>query len=346
MQIIINAGGTGTRLWPFSTSNRPKQFVPLIDEESFLTKTYNRLISFFPKESIWINTNIKFVDQVSDCLPTDFPKDHILTEPQKKDTFAAIISHAAIVSHFTSNSESLLFIHADHLIQEQDWLEFNKGLERIAESLKRKEFEIITAAIKPTFPNTMLGYIQIAGDEVSKSFVKPVKVSAFKEKPDLETASEFLESGNYLWNLGYFSLTFDSLLAIMHRLYPELVDPLLAIQSDGKITVENYEKFPKVAVDYAIAEKIESLGVLGMDISWEDVGSWEIAKQYLPALAENKNHIQIGGENNKVKLTNQNRKVAFVGVSDLMLVESEEGILVINPKFSAEVKKVAEYFEK
>lgn len=346
MQIIINAGGTGTRLWPFSTSKTPKQFVPLIDEESFLRKTYNRLISFFPKESIWVNTNAKFLDQVKSCLPADFPQSHILTEPQKKDTFAAIVSHAAVVSHFTGNAEPLLFIHADHLIQEADWQAFNSGLQKIADSLSRNEFEIITAGIKPTFPNTQLGYIHIDREHIKKSFETPVKVVAFKEKPDLETATEFLEGGDYLWNLGYFSFTFESLLTILQRLYPELVDTVLTIQKEGSISLENYEKLPKVAVDYAIAEKTKSLGVLGMDISWEDVGSWEIAKQYLPALAENKNHIQIEGEDNKVKLTNTNRKVAFVGVSGLMLVESEEGILVINPKHSASVKKVAEYFEK
>jgi mannose-1-phosphate guanylyltransferase len=110
MQIIINAGGTGTRLWPFSTSSKPKQFVPLIDEESFLRKTYNRLVSYFPKESVWVNTNAKFIDQVKECLPIDFPENHILTEPQKKDTFAAIVSHAAVVSHFTSNNEPFLFM--------------------------------------------------------------------------------------------------------------------------------------------------------------------------------------------------------------------------------------------
>jgi mannose-1-phosphate guanylyltransferase len=191
-----------------------------------------------------------------------------------------------------------------------------------------------------------LGYIQLPSDKVVNSFNMPVQVVAFKEKPDLETASQFLESGDYLWNLGYFSFTFDSLLTILKRLYPELVDIILAIQKDGFISVENYDTLPKVAVDYAIAEKTQSLGVLGLDISWEDVGSWEIAKHYLPALGENKNHIQIDGEDNKVKLSNQNRKVAFVGVSDLMLIESEEGILVINPKHSAAVKKVAEYFEK
>jgi mannose-1-phosphate guanylyltransferase len=346
MQIIINAGGTGTRLWPFSTSSTPKQFVPLIDEESFLRKTYNRLTSHFAKEDIWVNTNVRFFEQVVACLPADFPKNHILTEPQKKDTFAAIVAHAAVVSHFTTNTEPLVFIHADHLVQEADWEQFNTGLEKIAKSLLSKSFEIITAGIKPTFPNTQLGYIQVNKDLISDGFESPVQVTAFTEKPELATAIEFLDSGEYLWNLGYFSFTFESLLVILNRLYPELVEIVLSIQSDGSISVEHYEKLPKVAVDYAIAEKTESMGVLGMDISWEDVGSWEIAKQYLPALAENKNHIQIDGEDNKVKLTNTDRKVAFVGVSNLMLVESDEGILVINPKHSAAVKKVAEYFDK
>ena len=124
-----------------------------------------------------------------------------------------------------------------------------------------------------------------------------------------------------------------------------MVEVAETIYQKGKIEPEDYQKIPKTSFDYAISEKTDSLGVISLDLFWEDLGSWEAAEKYLPNLEENQNHFQIAGNNNKVKLSNPNKKVAFVGVSDLILVESEDGLLIINPRSSSEVKKVAEYFE-
>ncbi len=345
MQIIINAGGTGTRLWPYSTNETPKQFVPLIDEYSFLRKTYNRLISAFKPEQIWVNTNIKFKNLVEESLPTHFEASHILTEPVKRDNFAAIISHAAVVAHHVGVDEPLVFVHADHLILEKDWPKFNQALKIAANTLLNKEFEIVTAAVKPKFPNTQLGYIEIDPKNTKECYEQAVKVMRFKEKPDVEMAEEFIASGNFLWNLGYFSFTYNTLLENLRKFDPKTVEIVEKIKQTGQIDTNDYLQLPKIAFDYAVAEKTPSLGVIGIDIDWEDIGNWEIAAKFLPKLVENKNQIEISGTNNKVKLTNQKRKVAFIGVSNLVLVESAEGILVIDPKCAGDVKKAAEYFE-
>jgi mannose-1-phosphate guanylyltransferase len=345
MQIIINAGGTGTRLWPYSTNSKPKQFVPLIDSESFLTKTYNRLISSFGASQIWVNTNVKFKSLVEDNLPEDFNQKHILTEPEKRDNFAAIISHAALVAGSVGVEETLVFLHADHLITQKDWAQFNQALQIVSTSLENNEFEIVTAGVKPQFANTQLGYIQISPENKENCYSKVVKVDSFKEKPDLETANSFVESGNYLWNLGYFSFTYKNLLKNLQVLYPEVVEIVEKFRNSGVIDGENYSKLPKIAFDYAIAEKTTSLGVIGIDTDWEDIGNWEIAAKYIPELSKNKSQVELVGSGNKVKLLDKNRKVAFVGVSNLLLVESEEGILVIDSSKSSEVKKAAEYFE-
>jgi mannose-1-phosphate guanylyltransferase len=345
MQIIINAGGTGTRLWPFSTNKTPKQFVPLVGDSNFLKKTYDRLTSYFKPEQIWINTNINFKDLVIQSLPTDFDPKKILTEPEKRDNFAAIISHAAVLAHTVESNEPLIFIHADHLIQESDWQKFNLALEKVANSLETKQFEIITAGVTPRSANTQLGYIEIKPENIHESENKAVKVERFKEKPDLQTAKKFVEDGNFLWNLGYFSFTFESLLKNVEKFMPEALPVINSIQKSGVIKPEEYALLPKIAFDYAIAEKTDSLGVISMDIYWEDIGNWHVASQYIPKLSENDHFIEVSGQNNLAKSYLHHRKIAFVGVSNLILLESEEGILVIDSKAAGDVKKVAEYFE-
>jgi mannose-1-phosphate guanylyltransferase len=345
MQIIINAGGTGTRLWPYSTVSRPKQFSKLIDQQTFLAKTFDRLKPNFDPEIIWINTNQKFIDLVKESLGSDYNSQKILTEPEKRDHFAALIGHSAVVASKTSRTETQIFIHSDHLINPEDWSKYNQALKIVDQSIQNAEFEIVTCAVKPTFANTQLGYIEVDQSVRNEAFVKPVKVFSFREKPNFETATKFLESGCYFWNLGYYSFTFENLIKNLQKFHPELVQVAETIYQKGKIEPEDYQKIPKTSFDYAISEKTDSLGVVALDLFWEDIGSWEAAEKYLPALEENPNHFQISGAGNKVKLNSSNKKVAFVGVSNLILVESEEGILIINPQKSGEVKKVAEYFE-
>jgi mannose-1-phosphate guanylyltransferase len=345
MQIIINAGGTGTRLWPYSTNSRPKQFSKLIDDETFLSKTFDRLKVTFDSNLVWVNTNEKFLDLVKESLGKDYNPQRILTEPEKRDHFAALIGHSAVVASKTSRTETLVFIHSDHLIKPEDSVEYNKALKLLDNSIQSGDFEVITCAVKPTFANTQLGYIEVDQNFRNEAFIKPVKVSSFREKPNFETATQFLESGCYFWNLGYYGFTFENLIKNLQRFHPELVEVAETIYQKGKIEPEDYQKIPKTSFDYAISEKTDSLGVISLDLFWEDLGSWEAAEKYLPNLEENQNHFQIAGNNNKVKLSNPNKKVAFVGVSDLILVESEDGLLIINPRSSSEVKKVAEYFE-
>ncbi|MEM1312127.1 MAG: sugar phosphate nucleotidyltransferase [Patescibacteria group bacterium] len=345
MQIIINAGGTGTRLWPYSTGKVPKQFVPLIDDTNFLRKTYDRIVSDNSQNNVWVNTNEKFESLVKNSLPNNFLKSNILTEPEKRDNFAAIVAHAAVVAYHTTDTEPLIFVHADHLIQQKDWQKFCKSLRSSAKSLINQDFEIITAGVRPKSANTQLGYIEIRVEDITKCFESAVTIKQFKEKPDQFTANKFLKAGNFLWNLGYFSFTYDTLIKNISRYTPEILDVIKEIRKTGVITQDLYKELPKTTFDYAIAEKSESLGVIGIDIDWEDIGNWQIAAKYLPEIKDNKNLIQIEGQNNKVKSPDKERKVAFVGVSDLILVESEEGLLVVNPEYSAEVKKVAKYFE-
>jgi len=346
MQIIISAGGGGTRLWPLSTNEHPKQFVPILDPNSLFEQMFQILVHNFSPKDIWVTTIPQYQQTVEDFLPSDFPKNHILVEPERRDTFAAICSQAAIVTHHTNDTEPLIFVPADDWLKESDIPAFNHALQKIGQGLLEDTFDFITVGITPKYPATNYGYIQIARADIKKCFDSPVSVLRFKEKPDYETAMQYNESGDFLWHKHNPSFTFQKLRKILSKIDPQSLEIFESFRKIGKIDASLYSSLPKIAIDYAIAEKIDSMGVVGMDITWEDIGNWEVVYKHLEDLSSSPNQIQVAGSGNKVKLFDPSKKIAFVGVSGLLIVESEDGLLVIDPKFSPEVKKVAEHFSK
>ncbi|GAB4149718.1 MAG: mannose-1-phosphate guanylyltransferase [Patescibacteria group bacterium] len=346
MQIVISCGGGGTRLWPLSNQQTPKQFAPILDGESLLAKTYRRLTKKFNSSQIWVTTNQLYRDLVIDILPEDFDSSHVLTEPEKRDTFAAIAAGAAVVAKHTSRQEPLIFLPCDDwLPYESDEDKFNDSLLLIEQALNSDNFDFVTVGIKPAYPNPQLGHLEIDSELSHTAYQEVVPVKSFKEKPDMITAVRFAESGNYFWHKHNPSFTFDSLVRNLKLHMQEAVEVVEKIYTDGEIDPVTYGQLPKTSIDYAMLEKAERIGMIAMDIVWEDIGNWEVVNKYLPGLDTNVKQFEIMGQGNKVKLSDSSRKVAFVGVSNLMLIESPEGILVIDPRYNSETKKVAEYFE-
>jgi mannose-1-phosphate guanylyltransferase len=302
----------------------------------------------FRPEDIWVAVNNNHKQVARQILPEEFSTEHILTEPEKRDTFAAVVAHAALVSHHSSEEEPIIFLHADHLtLPETDSCKKqNEAIRRIGQSLNKAEFDLSVIGIQPTFAATQYGYIQLNPQDEDKYLEKVVPVASFKEKPDKTTAEEFVASGHYLWNFGAFSFKFGRLKEIINELYPDILPAIENIQQKGRIELDDFRQLPKIAFDYAILEKVEHLGVIGIDFEvWEDIGTWETLANYLPELDENPNHVQFSGENNKVKTIHPQKKVAFVGVSNLLLVETEEGLLVADPSHTSEIRKVTEWSE-
>jgi mannose-1-phosphate guanylyltransferase len=356
MQIIINAGGQGTRLWPISTKQKPKQFCELISGKSLLQITFERLLRDFSTDQIWVSTNQDYFELVKNQLPQIKPS-HILCEPERRDTFPAVTAHSSIIASQTSDDESIIFINSDHYIApEQSIKNHNLALKKIDQELRLDNFDLMVAGIKPSFPSTNYGYIEIASKDTKESFEKGVKVIRFKEKPNLKTAKHFLDEKNYFWNFGSFSFKYSKLLKILETTNPESLDALKNIYKNKKIDIQNFRQLEKTSFDYAVLEKIKNLGMVSIELKvWDDIGSFDTLYNYLPHIISdkelyknqeetNKNHYQVGGSGNKVKVSNQNRKVAFVGVSNLVLIETDEGILVVDPNSSAMVKDVANYF--
>lgn len=346
MQIIIVAGGGGTRLWPLSTDSLPKQFAPIIGSKSSLEKVYEYVASSFPKENIWVNTNAKHADLLAKTLP-DLPKDKMLLEPEKRDTFPALAAQAARVSHFTNDKEPIIFVTSDEFFDtDESGAKFMEALKKIGEALEKDIYDIVTVGIKVSSPNINYGYIEVQPEYNDVRYDQVVPVARFTEKPEKETAQEFMSSGNYLWHKFNCSFNFAKMKQMLSEIDPKSLEILLEIEQTGVINPERYKDLPKISIDYQIMERTKNIGVIGLDIEdWVDLGNWEIAKKYISKeIAEHK-QLELGGNNNTAKLKTLNKKVAFVGVSNLMLVETDEGILILEPSMAAEVKKVAEYFE-
>jgi mannose-1-phosphate guanylyltransferase len=344
MQIIINAGGDGTRLWPLSTKKNPKQFAPITDHESLLQKSFFRLIKNYRSDQIWVTTNQRHQTLVIDQLGPNFTGNNVLTEPERRDTFAAVIAHSAVVAAKTSKQETLTFISSDHYIDNTvDYQNYIETFALIDQEIQKGSYKIILPATKPYYPATGYGYIKFD----TKSNQKTNAVLAFKEKPNQATAEKFLASGDYFWNLGYFAFTYETLEKIIAELYPEVSPVLESIYQKGLITEEDYAKIPKDSFDFAVLEKSSGLATIDMNLtSWDDLGSFEVVYGYLEEQENNASFMQVDGSGNKVKSTST-RPIALAGVSNLMVIENENGLLIIDPKkSSSKVKEIANWFDK
>jgi mannose-1-phosphate guanylyltransferase len=323
MQIIIVAGGGGSRLWPLSTAEKPKQFIPLINNTSSLQKIYSYISESFEAEQIWINTNARYSELVLQSLP-GFNMSNILAEPEKRDNFAAVAVQAAILAHKFGDFEPLIFTTSDEFFETRvSSTKFTDALRRIGQSLSNNEFEIVTMGVKATSPNINYGYVMLDPSNVSKSFESVVPVENFREKPSPTTAQEYLNSGMYVWNKFNPSFTYATLHRIIQKFHPDLVEIFDSIRQTGQCSLAMYQTIPKISFDYAVMEKASSMGITVLDIDdWIDVGNWEQAYKHLPQ--ESANTLQLSASENKIMTTNPNRKqITFVGVNKLLVVETE-----------------------
>jgi len=346
MQIVIVAGGGGSRLWPMSTPDKPKQFIPIINQTSSLEMVYGYISSAFTPDSIWINTNSRYKQLVSDILP-DFDISHILTEPEKRDNFAAVAVQAARIAHEYGADEPIVFTTSDEFFgSDTSSSKFTNALRSIGNELKTGSYDIITMGVKATNPNVNYGYVELNPTNKTRVFDEVVPVLQFKEKPSESTARQYLDSGNFVWNKFNPSFTYATLKKVIDTHHPGLAELFNTIYTTGHCSDEMYAQIPKISFDYAVMEKVDSMGIIALDIEdWIDVGNWQVAFQYLPEPEDNV--LQIEAKNNKLLTTNNDliKKIGFVGVEGLLVVESEGRLLIVDPTKAAKVKEVTDYFE-
>lgn len=277
MKAVILAGGGGTRLYPLSTPERPKQFVDLVSNVTMLEETIDRL-DFLKPEEIYIAINKSHFDLVKELCP-QIPKKNIIIEPDLRDT-ASCIGFAAAIIEKRHPGEVMAIIYADHLINNKE--EFQEKL-HIAEQIAKEENTLNIIEVTAKEPNTNYGYVKLGPLNKKIEQTEVYELDSFIEKPDLETAKKFVESGNYLWNTGIYVWKAKRLLDHYKTLQPETYEKLQKMMEaydtpeQEKVIQTLYPTLEKISIDYAIMEKVDpkEVRIIKADLEWNDIGNFE-----------------------------------------------------------------------
>jgi len=331
MKVVILAGGGGTRLFPLSRSCLPKQFLRIDERHSLLAQTVLRFIPLVDASDIIIVTNKDYYHHVQTELASCGTEGvHILLEPAGRNTGPAIALAARFcLDELGVSEEETLFISPSDLILRSD----DRFSEMVHSALElSKGNKIVTFGVKPTKPETSFGYIQI-GEKYETGYV----VDLFREKPDDVTAEKYLAAGNYYWNAGMFALKIDCLLKELECYQSEIFN----IASTGLAgLIEAFESMPSISFDYAIAEKSKQVVVIPLKAYWNDIGSWDAIYEVMDKDSDGNARlgdcITIDCKNNL--MIGSNRLIAGVGIEDLLVIETDDVILVAKKGESQKVK--------
>lgn len=346
MIVVIIAGGSGTRLWPLSTSSFPKQLLKLTNDLSMVQNTYERAKTI--AKDIFVVPDISHADFIKEQLP-ELDDDHFVVEPGRRGTANAIVAALAHVSKRHGADEPIAFIHADHHVR--DIQGFARSFMTAAEvSSSRREIALI--GIEPTFPATGFGYIERDGE--LEEYRGVYNVESFKEKPDFKTAKEYMLAGNYLWNCGYFVGSISTFLSEMEEYAPELkanYDKLVAIKDNSsKEYAKTYLSFKNEVIDVALIEKSKKLVVVPASFDWMDVGSFKDLHEANES-DELGNHLR--GENiynveveNAYIRNEDDKPLAVIGLDNVVVVNTKHGILVARKDLSHKVGDIAKKIQK
>jgi mannose-1-phosphate guanylyltransferase len=344
---VIMAGGVGTRFWPLSTEDRPKQFLKLFDDRSFLQKSFDRIAGLMPSERILVLTNRAFVDLAREQLP-EIPTENIIGEPFRRDTAAAVCLGSVLCRERFGNPV-IVTLTADHMIEPVEV--FQKTLLSAAQQA-REGASLYTFGVLPTYPATSYGYLELGSKLVDDDGIAHFQLTRFKEKPDQDTALRYIESGRFYWNSGMFLWTVE---AIIRELEKHLPDHLKAISDAARFDrtaqwpealEKAFESLETISIDYAVMEKAREVRCVACKFSWSDIGGWMALREYLPQDdAENCYHGEIftlDSKGNLVYCENTNETVMLVGANDLVIVRSGQKTLIAHKSRTEEMKKLVE----
>jgi mannose-1-phosphate guanylyltransferase len=350
---IVMAGGVGARFWPYGTSRLPKQFLPIADSnDTMLQVTLKRLKDIVPIDQVFVITNKQYIDIVKKQLPK-IPKDNIIGEPVGRNT-APCIGLASIILRQYEEQAKMFVVPADHLIENAE--EFTRAVNTGLKFVEEKD-AIVTLGIIPSHPETGYGYIQYIEDAFYKaegSNVDIFRVKTFAEKPTLDVAKVFLESGDFLWNSGMFIFRADTMLNQMENYLPDLYHALQKIEKAlhsskyQSVLEQVFAEIKGISIDYGVMEKAKNVYVIKADLKWSDLGSWD---EVFRIRSKDKNNNSIIGEN-FVKDSHNNLImspkgfVAVIGADDLIIINSKDGLLICKKDRTQEVKEVVDFLKR
>jgi len=342
---VIMAGGVGSRFWPRSREKSPKQLLKIFDERTMIQGTVDRLEGFIPHQNIFIVTNKLQKGEINNQLP-DIPNENILEEPFGRNT-AAAIGLASVLIQKIDPDAVIAVLPADHIIREKDI--FQESIQK-AIAYAYHQGGLVTIGIPPTRPETGYGYIQIDENDLEENIFK---VLTFAEKPNYDTALNFVKSGDFLWNSGMFIWRVDAIINEIGLLMPELGKALKNIAvayktaEFEKILLEEYGQLRSVSIDYGIMEKSHKVFLTKGKFTWSDVGSWEEVHQ-LSNKDKNDNSITGNVYTDKTSdsyIYSPEKFTAVIGLDNVIIINTDDALLVCNRENAQEVKKVVDYIK-
>jgi mannose-1-phosphate guanylyltransferase len=347
---VIMAGGSGTRLWPLSRADTPKQILPVVNGKSLLQLSYQRLRGLFPPDRIFVCTGAAHASAVLENL-AELPRENLLGEPMGRDTANAVGFTAAVLKQRDPDA-SCAVVTADHVIEPVE--QFQRSLSLAFEVISGRPRALVTFGIVPTYGHTGLGYVH-RGD--SLGLKGAYQVQGFHEKPDKALADRFVESGRYYWNSGMFVWRCDTVLNELATHLPSSHKGLMQIaQAWGTALQESvlrdvYPRLPKISIDFAVMEPASqqrgeaSVVVVEMPVEWTDVGSWPALAEILP-VDEHNNAVNCGtglfldSDDNVIFSQDPEHLISTIGLSDMIVVHARDATLICPKDQAQRVKEL------
>lgn len=347
MITVIIAGGSGTRLWPLSTPEYPKHLLKLTGERTMLQTAYDRASRL--GDAIYVVTEASHSDHVRAQLP-ELPDSAFLIEPGRRGTAHCIVFALDAIARKHDHDEPVAFIHSDHHVR--DIGGFARSF-AVAGKVSQSNNRITLIGIEPTFPSIGFGYIEKDGIINSDNGI--YNVQSFKEKPDYKTAQSYVESGNYLWNCGYFVGSVDTFLGEMRLSAPDLYDDFNSLAKVTKVGTKEYDdaylNFDNQAIDFALIEKAKSLAVVSANFDWMDVGSFKDLHDVVPQ--DDSGNYFYGDSIHAIDVSNvyirneeDDKPIAVIGLDNVIVVNTPNGILVSRKDVSHRTGEVAKKLQQ
>ena len=343
---IIMAGGIGSRFWPLSKDNYPKQFLDILGTgKSFIQSTYERFSPVIPDENFLVVTNKAYKQLVLEHLPMLKP-DQVLCEPARRNT-APCIAYAAYHIQSRCKEANIVVTPADHLVTNE--VEFQRIIRLGFDFLAKNQNALMTIGIKPSRPETGYGYIQCGSrrDEVGSRNEEVVKVEMFKEKPDYETAVKFVSEGNYLWNSGIFLWTLDGIMQAFKQYLPDMVEVFEKGKNDFGTANEqafidaHFIESPNISIDYGVMEKSPNTFTIPADFGWSDIGTWGSlfthAKKDENGNAKRGKVVSVDNKNTIINIE-EGIEAVVEGLEDYLVAYRDHSLLVCRLKDEQQIK--------
>lgn len=344
---VIFAGGLGSRLWPISRKESPKQITPFLNNQTMLQRTYELVQQIVPATNIFVCTNMDYKKACLQQVP-ELKEQQLIVEPIRRNTCAAVGLAATVLNKINPQAK-MINIWSDHYIKNKE--EYKEKMLLAVKSLDKYPDYLINVVIKPEYPAIGYGYLE-AGEPLDNGMYKAKR---FVEKPDLETAQQYIREGNFYWNAAMFAWNVKTLLDLYQQHMPEMYQKLMKIQESWNTDKQEQtlnEIFPQlesISVDYAIFEKAPKIALIPADLGWKDIGSWSSIHEILV------------GEDNVVKrgdvetidtkdalIFNENpdKLVTVVGMEDIVVVDTKDSLLVVKKSKDQDVKKLVKKLEE